>query len=185
MHRRNLLLGLAASSCVPSATLAAGQQRKRRGSPAPLPPAYAIAGHRMGVPPLIVYGVALQESKMLFGEHALPYPWTLGLSGEPRRFPSYQQAVADLIATVRKGTTNVDCGLMQVNWHWHYKRLVNGWSALDPYRNILVAAQLLREHFDVSRNWFDAVGRYHHPSDRNRANFYATSVFGRIPQIPA
>jgi soluble lytic murein transglycosylase-like protein len=183
MQRRHALL-LTAASLVPAIAAAAQTPRQRRGAPAPLPPAYRAISHQFGIPALIVYGVALQESKLLFGDSALPYPWTLCVRGEARRFSSYEQAVGNLIATVRSGITNVDCGLMQVNWRWNYMRLQNAWFALDPYRNLAVAAGLLKEHLAVTGEWFEAVGRYHHPSDPVRARAYATSVFARLPQIP-
>lgn len=182
MQRRSALILSTAIFAAPA--VVAAPARKRKGAPAPVPPAYHAVAQRMGIPALILYGVALQESKMLYGDNALPYPWTLGLSGVARRFSTYEQVVANLIATVRGGTTNVDCGLMQVNWHWHYKRLQNSWYALDPYRNLVVAADLLKGHFADTHDWFTAVGRYHHPSDQIRARAYATSVFARLPQIP-
>ena len=163
----------------------ANPTRSRQPSIPTIPPAYQAAAARSGVPALILYGVALQESMLLFGPHSLPYPWTLCVRGEPRRFDTYEKAVQNLIQTVRSGISNVDCGLVQVNWHWHYQRLQNAWFALDPYRNLAVGASLLREHLQATGNWFEAVGRYHHPTDTKRAQSYASSVFARLPRIPS
>jgi hypothetical protein len=180
-RRRFLRAGACATALVP----AIAQSRSARPTrPAPLPAGYVSMGQRYGVPPLVLYGVALQESKMRFGEQALPYPWTLCVRGQARRYRAYGQAVTELRQLVASGVTNVDCGCMQVNWHWHQRRLGSCERALDPYPNIAVGAQILREHFDTCRDWFRAVGRYHHPSDPTRASVYATSVFRRIPQIP-
>jgi len=182
MQRRSLIA--ASTLAVVAFPALASTARPPRGRLAPIPPAYQVAGTRNGVPPLILYGVALQESMLLFGPHSLPYPWTLCVRGEPRRFDAYDKAVKNLIQTVRSGVTNVDCGLVQVNWHWHYQRLQNAWYALDPYRNLMVGATLLREHLQTTGNWFDAVGRYHHPTDTKRAQSYASSVFARLPRVP-
>jgi hypothetical protein len=157
----------------------------RKGDPAPLPPGYAAMGRRHGVPPLLLYGVALQESKVLFGEQALPHPWTLCVRGEPMRFETHAAAAQHLRSCVLRGVTNVDCGCMQVNWYYHQRRLQTFTRALDPYPNIAVGAQILREHFDATGDWFKAVGRYHHPTDAARAQAYASSVFARLPRIPA
>ncbi|MBW8832313.1 MAG: transglycosylase SLT domain-containing protein [Burkholderiales bacterium] len=190
MQRRHFLsTGVGGAACVASGAVAAtfaipAQAAKQSPQPAPLPPGYAAMGRRFGVPPLVLYGVALQESKMGFGEQALPYPWTLCVRGEARRYPSYDLAVHGLQQSVAAGITNVDCGCMQVNWGWHSGRLGSFHRALDPYLNIEVGAQILREHYDTTHDWFKAVGMYHHPTDIARARRYAESVFLRIPQIP-
>ena len=173
-----------ASGIAASLFAAPAHAAKRPAKPAPLPPGYVVMGSRHGVPPLILYGVALQESKQLFGDQALPYPWTLCVRGQARRYPTYAASVADLRHLVTSGVTNVDCGCMQVNWHWNSHRLQSFTRALDPYPNIGVGAQILHEHFDATHDWFKAVGMYHHQTDRKRAQDYAISVFSRIPQIP-
>ena len=101
-----------------------------------------------GVPPIILYGVALQESAKLFGPHVLPYPWTLNVQRTPKRYETYEAAVAALRGYVMAGITSVDCGLLQVNWRCHHDKLGSFWTALDPYPNIGVGARLLREHFE-------------------------------------
>lgn len=181
MLRRRLLVGMAATAGVPSLALAAKSAR----GPAPIPPGYAVMGRRHGVPPQILYGVALQESMLLFGTSALPHPWTLGVRGVPMRFTTYGAAVQHLASCVRQGTLNVDCGSMQVNWFYFSDRLRSFSNALDPYPNIAVGAQILREHYERTRDWFQAVGRYHHQRDAQRATRYATSVFTRLLKIPS
>jgi soluble lytic murein transglycosylase-like protein len=155
--------------------------------PAPLPPGYQVVGQRAGVPPLVLYGVALQESELLFGPHALPYPWSLCVAGEPRRFASHADAVADLRRCVVGGIRKVDCGCMQVNWHWHSDKLGSFERALDPYPNLAVGAFILRSLY--AGDWFKAVGQYHTGPTRTadqqvRGERYATAVFARIATIP-
>ena len=159
------------------------------GRPAPVPPGYQAMGRRAGVPPLVLYGVALQESKLLFGLHALPYPWTLCVAGEARRFASRAAAVADLRRTVHSGIRNVDCGCMQVNWRWHADKLGSFERALDPYPNLAVGAFILRSLFVGTGAWYAAVGQYHTgplttPERVQRAERYAAAVFARIATIP-
>lgn len=155
--------------------------------PAPLPPGYQAVARRAGVPPLVLYGVALQESEQLFGPHALPYPWSLCVAGEPRRFASHAAAVADLRRCVAGGISKVDCGSMQVNWHWHADKLGSFERALDPYTNLAVGAFILRSLY--AGDWFKAVGQYHTGPARTaeqqlRAERYAAAVFARIATIP-
>lgn len=185
MQRRFVL---ARTAAVVAATAAGFTARAvAAGRPAPLPPGYQAMARRAGVPPLVLYGVALQESKLLFGSHALPYPWTLCVAGEPRRFASRVAAVADLRRTVGAGIRNVDCGSMQVNWRWHADKLGSFERALDPYPNLAVGAFILRSLY--VGDWFAAVGQYHTGPLRTReqvqrAERYAAAVFARIATIP-
>lgn len=185
MNRRSMLQGACRATLLQLPLLSAEAKTRRRETPiAPLPPGYAAVAKRMGVPPLVLYGVALQESKLKFGELALPYPWTLCVRGDAQRFDSYDAAVLALTGYVGRGITNVDCGSMQVNWHWNKARLKTFRRALDPYPNLFIGAQILAEHFNTTGSWFKAVGRYHHQVDRERADNYATAVFARLPKIP-
>lgn len=195
MQRRLWLSAVAGIACgVPQTPACALQSsfasdwgapsRPRRGSPAPLPLGYVIMGQRCGIPPMVLYGVALQESAKLFGRYALPWPWTLNVRGAPKRYPTYASAVAAMRGFIAEGIRNVDAGLMQVNWGYHREKLIEPARALDPYPNIAVGAQILRSHFSATRNWYTAVGRYHSPGNAERAANYSALVYRRIAQIP-
>ncbi|MBW8833154.1 MAG: transglycosylase SLT domain-containing protein [Burkholderiales bacterium] len=158
--------------------------RPRRGSPAPLPAGYAVMGQRFGIPPMVLYGVALQESAKLFGACALPWPWTLNVRGTPMRYPNYAASVAAMRGFIAAGIRNVDAGLMQVNWGYHRDKLIEPARALDPYPNIAVGAQILRSRFAETRHWYTAVGRYHAPGDPERAAKYSALVYRLIAQVP-
>ena len=69
----------------------------------PIPDGYVRTGQMEQVPPAVLYGVALQESARMFGQYALPYPWTLNVAGEPRRFRTHAEAVNGLRESVRRG----------------------------------------------------------------------------------
>ena len=43
--------------------------------------------------------------------------------------------------------------------------------------------QLLRERHDETPDWFVAAGRYHAPSNPERAERYARRVFARLARI--
>jgi len=196
MQRRHALLAVAIATAAPQAAAAAAARgstfasdwgtgrRPRRGLPAPLPPGYVLMGQRSGVPPMILYGVALQESAKLFGNHALPWPWTLNVQGAPKRYATYAAAVAGMRAYLAAGIRNVDTGLMQVNWGYHREKLLDPARALDPYPNIAVGSQILRAHHAATGNWYTAVGRYHSPGNAERAAKYAELVYRRMAQVP-
>ena len=152
------------------------------------PRAYVKVAEQHGVHPWLLFGVALQESKIKFGARELPYPWTLCVQGHGHRFSSYAQTLAALRRYVTSNITNVDCGCMQVNWRWHSDKLVSFERALDPYPNLTVGAQILRRHFDVHRNWQHAVALYHTGSEdtaekRARGLRYSTGALNRLARM--
>jgi hypothetical protein len=171
-------------ACVGLSASAGVFARTRAVAPAAVPQGYSMVAHRLGVPALLLYGIALQESKMAFGANALPYPWTLCVQGRGFRYPSYSAAVSALQAWLARGVRNVDCGLMQVNWGWHAPKLQTVWQALNPYPNLMVGASILKAQFAQSGDWLVAAGRYHHPSDVARAARYAQSVLRLMQAVP-
>ncbi|HYE71658.1 MAG TPA: transglycosylase SLT domain-containing protein [Aquabacterium sp.] len=161
----------------------AAGQRARQILPAPMPPGYAAMARRFGVPPMVLYGIALQESAMLFGTWSLPWPWTLNVQGSPKRYATYPESVAAMRGYIAAGIRNLDAGLMQVNWRFHRDKLIDPARALDPYPNIAVGAHILRGHFNATGDWPRAVGRYHSPGDSVRADAYAAAVYRLIARL--
>lgn len=149
----------------------------------PVPPAYRNAARRHGVPAALLYAVALQESVLQLRGQRLPYPWTLNVEGRAERLPTYGAAVERLSALLDRGVRRVDCGALQVCWKYHAGKLGTPVLALNPWRNIDVGAALLRERYDETPDWFVAAGRYHAPSNPERAERYARRVFARLARI--
>ena len=152
------------------------------------PRAYVRIARQYGVDPWLLYGVALQESQLKFGERTLPYPWTLCVRGKGLRYAGYGETLAALKSYVGRGVTNVDCGAMQVNWRWHADRLGSFERALDPYPNLTVGAQILRGHYEARGNWRRAIALYHTGSDaseqtRQRGERYAAQTLGRLERL--
>lgn len=149
------------------------------------PTAYVLTAHAQRVPPWLLYGVALQESQLAFGRALVPYPWTLCVRGRGERHRSYEAVRDALRRYLQAGVTNVDCGAMQVNWHWHSDKLRSVDQALDPYPNLAVGAGILRGHFLATGQWRTALGLYHTGSldtddRRARARSYAMGVQRRL-----
>ncbi len=152
------------------------------------PRAYVLTGERYGVDPWLLFGVALQESQLKFGQRTLPYPWTLCVRGRGLRYGNYQETLAALKRFVGQRVTNVDCGAMQVNWHWHNDKLGSFERALDPYPNLAVGARILRGHYDTHKDWRRAVALYHTGSDSNattrqRGARYASQTLNRLGRM--
>lgn len=162
-------------------------QNTGRFSSKTIPAGYVAMGNKNGVPPWFLYGIALQESNMLFGRRALPYPWTLNVKGKGFRYRSYDEALYALKGFVGRGLTSVDIGCMQVNWRWHGTRLQTLERALEPYANIDAGAQILQLEFAATGDWFKTAMRYHagviNSGNQVRATNYATDVFKRLDRM--
>lgn len=149
---------------------------------APEPPtAYVVTAEHAGVPAWVLYGVALQESKLKLGDATVPYPWTLGVRGRGERYGSFHAAKAALERHLQAGVRNIDCGAMQINWHWHSDKLAHPARALHPYANLAIGAAILQRHFMATGSWDEAVGLYHTGSvrtadQRGRSVRYRASV---------
>jgi hypothetical protein len=149
-----------------------------------VPPAYRDAAVVARVPPRLLYGIALQESAMAFGNHVLPWLWTLNIRGTPHRYASYPLAVRALTRAVTVDKIrNVDCGAMQVNWRYHADKLVSFERALDPHVNLAVGAAILAAHYRSTGDWYQSTGRYHNAVDHERARKYANGVFARVARL--
>ena len=182
LNRRFFLKACAAMALgIPVSGFAASDGNRRIQS---VPRGYIQVALEKQLPPLILFGVALQESSMLFRgmkyRELLPWPWTLNVKRVPKRFESRRAAERELLSNLAQGVTLVDIGPMQVCWHYHKDRFVSERDALDPYTNLRAGADILREEFRTRGNWFAAVGCYHAPKDPARAHAYATSVFRRV-----
>ena len=145
-----------------------------------VPEGYRQVAEAHGIPSALFYAVALAESgKRIDGLRAMrPWPWTLNVHGDGHFYPSRRAAVSALHEALTSGRTSVDIGLMQVNWRYHGGAFGRAEEALDPTRNLLVAAAILVACYRSHNDWWVAVGCYHAPNDPKRAMRYRERVRG-------
>ena len=153
-----------------------------------VPPGYQQVARLSQVPEQYFYGIALNESgKQLISRDFRPWPWTLNVEGRAYFYPTRKACYVGLTGFLRQGKKLIDIGLMQVNWHYHQDKLHDPWQALDPYFNLQVGAKILRDEYDKTHDWFQAVGRYHSPGQdtgqKQRAANYANNVFRRVEKL--
>lgn len=143
-----------------------------------IPPAYRQVALANRIPADIFYAVALAESgrRLADGRVSRPWPWTLNIHGDGIYFGDRRSAWRAATAAIAKQKTSVDFGLMQVNWRYHQERLVDPWQALDPHRNLQVAAEILKHCQRRLSDWWASVGCYHSPSNTERAKRYRERV---------
>ncbi|MBI1364301.1 MAG: transglycosylase SLT domain-containing protein [Proteobacteria bacterium] len=103
-----------------------------------------------------------------------------------RRFGDKAEAVQFVQELIDQGYTNVDIGLMQVNWKYHGENFTSVDEAFDPYKNVDYAVSYLRKHRQT-RDWWGSVGLYH-SGTKAFADKYVKSVWGmyqKVLKLPA
>ena len=153
------------------------------------PPAYEAAARAAGVPSNLLYAIALQESGLAYRGRFVPWPWTLNVAGTPMRFERQGAACAALRQALQStAATRIDVGLAQVNVGYHRHRYRNACDLLEPYRNLAIAAEILREQYRLGESWLMAAGRYHRPAGGALAIRYRNAVqqhLSRLQRPPA
>lgn len=148
------------------------------------PPAYQLAAQRAGIPSTVLYAVALQESGIRRNGRIVPWPWSLNVAGQSRRFATRTDACAALQQAMRSTPhTRIDAGLGQINLGYHKQRYARACDLLDPYRNLAIAAEILKEQHAPGEDWLLAIGRYHRPVGGEPAARYRRSVFRHLARV--
>ncbi|QDF96938.1 lytic transglycosylase [Azoarcus sp. DD4] len=148
------------------------------------PPAYQLAAQRVGIPSAVLYAVALQESGTRLRGRMVPWPWTLNVAGTPQRYATRAAACTGLRRALgRKPAKRIDAGLGQVNLGYHAHRYTQPCELLDPYRNLGIAAEILREQHIPGEDWLIAIGRYHRPAGGEPAARYRRSVHRHLTRV--
>lgn len=148
------------------------------------PPAYQLAAQRAGVPAAVLYALALQESGRRINGRLVPWPWTLNVAGTPRRFSSRGAACADLRRALQDvPPARIDAGLGQINLGYQRHRYGDPCELLEPYRNLALAAAILREHHAPGQSWLITVGRYHRPAGGAPAARYRQRVERHLARV--
>ncbi len=151
-----------------------------------VPSAYRLVAAEYEIPGPLFYAIALAESGKTIESmrRRRPWPWTLNIAGVGVYFNTRWEAWRALDQSLRAGETSVDIGLMQVNWRFHQERLGSSWLALDPYHNLSVGADILKDCYKKRRDWWASVGCYHAPSDKPRARRYRARVVALWRELP-
>jgi len=149
-----------------------------------IPSAYQVAARQEGVPPAVLYALALTESGVRLKQGVRPWPWTLNVAGKDYYFRNQQAACAAIVqAIAQHGKKRVDVGLGQINLGWHGGLFQSDCDALQPHRNLRHAARLLRGHFEHSGDWLAAAARYHRPAGGLSAVRYRKRFTRQLAQV--
>jgi soluble lytic murein transglycosylase-like protein len=148
------------------------------------PPAYSVAARNAGIPPDILFAVALQESGITLRNQRIPWPWTLNVAGEAHYYASRKDACTALLRAMKKlPSRRIDAGLTQINLGYQKRFYKFPCEVLKPHRNLAIAAWILREHYRPGESWLDAAGRFHRPAGGSLAARYQLSVSQHLAKL--
>ncbi|WP_446027543.1 hypothetical protein [Lelliottia amnigena] len=85
----------------------------------------------------------------------------------------------------RVSPKRIDVGLGQINIGYHAHRVVAPCDLLDPYRNLTLAATILREQHVPGKGWLHTIGHYHRPAGGAPAEHYRRQVQHHLSRILA
>ncbi len=95
------------------------------------------------VPPEVIWAVARSESNL---GHLGPWPWTINMRGKGYYFKSKKEMLTFIHKKTKgKRYLSLDIGCMQLNTIYHGHKFKNLEEMTDIYKNMLIAAQYLRE----------------------------------------
>ena len=139
------------------------------------------AARDAGVPVAVLHAIAIVESGRTWSDGVRrPWPWTLNSVKGPMYFASREQAAQVLLGLIEAGVTNVDIGLMQVNYGYHGRKVRAAVDLLDPSTNLRIASQVLSASKNtVGGDVAQAVGAYHagfKQSAQSRSTWYQNTV---------
>ena len=143
-----------------------------------VPLLYSEIATKTGVPAAVLYSVARGES--VLRKLNQPWPWTLNVGGVALRFRTREHAQMALVSLLAAGYTNIDVGIMQINWRWNSELLGDPSIAFDPAMNIHAGAMHLKALYLARGSWRSAVGAYHSPINATRAERYATGIWAHL-----
>lgn len=137
-----------------------------------IPPLYIQVAHQHGVPPGVLYSLALTESnKLLDNGNVRPWPWTLNVEGKSYYYATRAEACIALNRFLIT-TRIVDIGLTQQNWRYQGVHFSSPCAVFEPVDNLTHAARLLREGYRVHGSWVGAAGWFHRPAGGPLAEKY-------------
>lgn len=122
---------------------------------------WAQVGKAYGIDPLLLYSVALVESKALYpGGKVAPTPWLFRVDNHLVRGDRHHVQL-EMAAASQFGSPVQDVGIMQVYYPMHRDAVRDPLTLLNPRTNITVAAKILRAGMRQTHDRVLGVGYYH------------------------
>lgn len=125
----------------------------------------------------VLYAVGMTET----GTRGVLQPYALNIEGKSVITESSGAAMKEFRVARRKGKILVDLGCMQVNHHYHGMNFASPDEMLDPEKNIIYAARLLKSLYVKKGDWAAAVALYHaSPRKPRQQRAYTCAVIANL-----
>lgn len=145
---------------------------------------WSQVGESAGVDPLLLYAIALVESKALYPDGKVaPTPWLFRVNDHLVRGDRHDVQLA-MAAASQFGSAVQDVGIMQVYYPMHRDAVRDPLTLLNPRTNITVAAKILRDGMRQTRDRVLGVG-YYHSHTPSRARDYGSAVLTVYQRLQA
>jgi hypothetical protein len=145
---------------------------------------WSEVGKAYGVDPLLLYSVALVESKALYPDGKVaPTPWLFRVNDHLVRGDRHDVQLA-MAAASQFGSAVQDVGIMQVYYPMHRDAVRDPLALLNPRTNITVAAKILRDGMHETHDRVLGVG-YYHSHTPALARDYGTAVLTVYQRLKA
>ena len=122
-----------------------------------------------------LYKIPIGLLKAISIVEARLHPWSLNKAGSGYYFKTKEEMEDYTMKLHSQGITNFDVGCMQINIHFHGKNFKSLQDAINPALNMEYAARFLKQLYDETGNWKDAVS-YYHSRINNQGAVYAFKV---------
>jgi hypothetical protein len=109
------------------------------------------------------------------------WPWTVNVAGKGYFYKSKKEAVAAVKDWQSKGYDSIDVGCMQVNLRFHGNKFASIEDALDPKKNVDVAAKFLLGRYKHRKDWLSAAADYHSKRP-SKARTYKQKVLASLSE---
>ena len=113
------------------------------------------------IPSNLLKSISLIESGRYVGGKQTPWPWTVQSEGKSYYFESKTQAIQAVRKLQACGIQNIDVGYMQINLKYHPKAFLSLSEAFEPASNIEYAAKFIKQLYNKTKSWSQAVAQYH------------------------
>jgi hypothetical protein len=146
---------------------------------------WAKVGKSVGIDPLLLYSIALVESKALSPDgQVAPTPWLFRVNHHLVRGKRHDVQLA-MAAATQFGSAVQDVGIMQVYYPMHRDAVRDPLTLLNPRTNITVAAKILRQGMQQTHDQVLGVGYYHSHTPTLARDYGALvlSVYRRLKVI--
>lgn len=163
----SLMLVVSLALCSNSAVALVDDKANQQYNEQDLSSLIASAEIEHNIPSGLLFAIAKTESGMK--------AYALNIGGRAVFLPSISKAQEVLEDKLSSGLTNIDVGVMQVNYRWHSHEFDSLEEMLTPASNINYAAKLLKSLYAQHGTWHKAV-RFYHSANSEHHRKYSRKV---------